>query len=77
MFIVSNNYFLINMQSVFTKSKATCLLWCFKLEKKKTMQCETLHHETKEHLPVFLGFLLGYVFAVSTKGSGGGRSVLN
>ena len=65
------------MQSVFTKSKATCLLWCFKLEKRKTMQCETLHHETKEHLPVFLGFLLGYVFAVSTKGSGGGRSVLN
>ena len=41
------------------------------------MQCETLHHETKENLPVFLGFLLGYVFAVSTKGSGGGRSVLN
>ena len=36
LFIVSNNYFLINMQSVFTKSKATCLLWCFKLEKKKT-----------------------------------------
>ena len=41
------------------------------------MQCETLHHETKENLPVFLGFLLGYVFVVSTKGSGGGRSVLN
>ena len=79
LFIVSNNYFLINMQSVFTKSKATCLLWCFKLEKKRkeTMQCETLHHETKENLPVFLGFLLGYVFVVSTKGSGGGRSVLN
>lgn len=63
------------MQSMFTKCKATCLLWCFNLE--KTMQCETLHHETKENLPVFLGFLLGYVFAVSTKGSGGGRSVLN
>lgn len=27
--------------------------------------------------PPFLGFLLGYVFAVSTKGSGGGKSVLN
>ena len=30
-----------------------------------------------KNLPPFLGFLLGYVFAVSTKGSGGGRSVLN
>lgn len=36
------------MQSVFTKSKATCLLWCFKLEKKKKKLCSVKHYIMKQ-----------------------------
>ena len=33
------------MQSVFTMSQATCLLWCFKLEKKL---CSVKHYIMKQ-----------------------------